>query len=70
MDDIIEKLMEKVQDIVKQKVQYKLKKYQDTTNKKPEKTQKQLNESERTSANTKVKQRRLKKEIHEIKKTT
>jgi DNA-binding protein YbaB len=41
MDKITEKLMEKLQDMVNQKVQDALKKYQDTTNKKCEKTRKQ-----------------------------
>jgi hypothetical protein len=44
MEEITEKLMEKLQDTVNQKVQDALKKFQDTTNKKLEKTQKQLNE--------------------------
>jgi hypothetical protein len=34
MDEITEKFMEKLQDLVNQKVQGALKKYQDTTNKK------------------------------------
>jgi hypothetical protein len=42
MAEITVKLMEKLQDTVKQKIQDALKKYQDTTNKK-QKTQKQLN---------------------------
>jgi hypothetical protein len=44
MEEITENLMEKLQDVVNQKVQDALKKYQDTTNKKLDKTQKQLNE--------------------------
>jgi hypothetical protein len=38
LNDIIEIVMEKLQDMVKQKVQDELKQYQDTTNKKLEKT--------------------------------
>jgi DNA-binding protein YbaB len=59
MDEITEKLMEKLQDMVNQKVQDALKKYQDTTNKKLEKTQAQLRELLKSSTNTKVKQKRL-----------
>jgi hypothetical protein len=44
MEEITEKLVEKKKDTVNHKVQYGLKKYQDTTNKRLEKTQKQLNE--------------------------
>jgi glutamyl-tRNA reductase len=45
MEEITEKLMKKLQDMVNQKIQDALKKFQDTTNKnKLEKTQKQLNE--------------------------
>jgi esterase/lipase len=44
MNEIIEIVMKNLQDIVKQKVQDELKQYQDTTNKKHVKTQKQLNE--------------------------
>jgi hypothetical protein len=65
MDEITEKLMEKLQDVVNQKVQDALKKYQDTTNKKLKKTQKQLNElRDDFNKNTKVKQKR--REIYEI----
>jgi hypothetical protein len=42
--DNTEKLMEKLQDIINQKVQDALKNYHDTTNKKLVKSQKQLNE--------------------------
>jgi hypothetical protein len=38
MEDITEKLMQKLQDTVKQNVQGALKKFQDTTNKNFEKT--------------------------------
>jgi uncharacterized protein Yka (UPF0111/DUF47 family) len=44
MDKITEKLTKKLEDMVAQKVEDALKKYWDTTNKKLEKTQKQLNE--------------------------
>jgi predicted nucleotide-binding protein (sugar kinase/HSP70/actin superfamily) len=44
MGEIIEKLIEKLQDMVNQKVQDALKKFQVTTNKKFEKTQKTLSE--------------------------
>jgi hypothetical protein len=44
VSEIIEMVMEKLQDTVKQKVQDECKQYQNTTNKKLEKTQKQLNE--------------------------
>jgi hypothetical protein len=40
MDEDTEKLMEKILDTVKQKVQDALKRFQDTTNKELEKTQK------------------------------
>jgi hypothetical protein len=63
MNKLIEILMEKLQDTVKQNKQNKLKEYQHIRNKKLEKTQKQLNNSERTSTNFKMnfkmKQRRL-----------
>jgi acyl-CoA reductase-like NAD-dependent aldehyde dehydrogenase len=44
MGEITEKLMEKLQNTVNKKVQDALKNFQDTTNEKLEKTQKQLNE--------------------------
>jgi uncharacterized spore protein YtfJ len=53
-----EKFMKKILDMVNQNVQDILKKFQDTKNKKHEKTQNQMN-SERTSTNTKMKQRTL-----------
>jgi hypothetical protein len=59
MKEITEKLMEKILDMVNQKVQDALKKSQDTKNEEHEKTQKQINEPETTSTNTKVKQRIL-----------
>jgi hypothetical protein len=43
-NELIEILMEKLQEKVKQNIQNQLKEYQDNTNKKLEKTQKQLNE--------------------------
>jgi polyhydroxyalkanoate synthesis regulator phasin len=44
MDKITEKFTEKLQDRFNEKIQNVLKKYQDTTNKKLDKTWKQLNE--------------------------
>jgi hypothetical protein len=44
MEEITEKLMEKILDSVNQKVQDTLKKFQGTKNKQHEKTQKQINE--------------------------
>jgi hypothetical protein len=44
MKEVTEKLMEKILDTVNQKVQDALMKFQDTTNKELEKTQKQLYE--------------------------
>jgi 5'-deoxynucleotidase YfbR-like HD superfamily hydrolase len=44
LQETIEKFMEKILDIVNQNVQEALKKFQDTTNKEYEKTQKQINE--------------------------
>jgi hypothetical protein len=58
LENITEKFMEKIVDIVNENVQDALKKSQDTKNKEHEKTKKQKN-SERTSTNTKVKQRTL-----------
>jgi hypothetical protein len=43
MEKVTEKLMEKILDMFNQKVQDALKKFQDTTNKELEKTQKQPN---------------------------
>jgi hypothetical protein len=40
LEEIIEKFMEKIQDVVNQNVQESLKKFQDTNNKEHEKTQK------------------------------
>jgi hypothetical protein len=54
----MEKLMEKLQEMVKQKVQEELKKHQDTTNKKKKNLRTHRNNkinSEGTSTNTKVK---------------
>jgi predicted nucleic acid-binding Zn-ribbon protein len=64
--------MEKLQDMFNQKAQDALKKYQDTTNKKPEKTQKQLNEFRKDfhKLQSETKETIKKKDIHEIKKTT
>jgi hypothetical protein len=44
MEEIIEKLMEKMLNMVDQKVQDVLNKFQDIKNKEHEKTQKQINE--------------------------
>jgi hypothetical protein len=44
VEDSTEKLMEKLKDMVKQKVHNALKKFKHTTNKKLEKTWKQLSE--------------------------
>jgi adenylate kinase family enzyme len=42
-NELFEILMEKLQDKVKENIQNQLKEYQDNTNKRVEKTQKQLN---------------------------
>jgi hypothetical protein len=44
MEEITEKIMENILDMVKQKEKYALKKFQNTKNKEHEKTQKQMNE--------------------------
>jgi hypothetical protein len=44
LEDITEKFMEKILDMVNQNVQDALEKFQDTKNKEHEKTQKQINE--------------------------
>jgi DNA anti-recombination protein RmuC len=44
MEEVTEKLTEKILDMVNQKAQGALKQFQDTTNKELEKMQKQLNE--------------------------
>jgi uncharacterized membrane-anchored protein YhcB (DUF1043 family) len=44
MEEVIEKPMEKILDMIIQKVLDAFKKFQDTTNKELEKTQKQINE--------------------------
>jgi hypothetical protein len=68
MKEITEKLMEKTLDMVNQNVQDACKKFQDSINKKPEKTQKQLNELREDFNKSKVKQRKLfkKREIGNI----
>jgi 5'-deoxynucleotidase YfbR-like HD superfamily hydrolase len=58
-EEISEKFMEKLLDMVNQDVQDTLKKFQDTKNKEHEMTQKQIKNSDRTSTNTKVKQSTL-----------
>jgi hypothetical protein len=58
LECITEKFMEKILGMASQNGQNALKKFQDTKNKEHEKTQKQRN-FERTSTNTKVKQRIL-----------
>jgi hypothetical protein len=57
--EISEKLMEKTLDMVNHNVQDALKKFQDTKNKEQEMTQEQIRDLERTTTNTKVKQRTL-----------
>jgi hypothetical protein len=54
LEEIMEKFMEKILEMVNYNVQNALKKFQDTTNKEHEKTQKQMN-SEKTSTNMKMK---------------
>jgi F0F1-type ATP synthase membrane subunit b/b' len=44
MDELMEIVIQKLKETVKHNVEDELKQYQDTTNKKLEKTQKQLNE--------------------------
>jgi hypothetical protein len=61
LEEISEKFMEKLLDMVNQNEWDALNKFQDTKNKEHEKTQKHRN-SERTSTNSKVKQRTLEKE--------
>jgi hypothetical protein len=56
--DITKKIIEKILEMVNQNVQHELMKFQDTKNEEHEMIQKQRN-SERTSTNTKVKQRTL-----------
>jgi uncharacterized protein involved in exopolysaccharide biosynthesis len=59
-EEISEKFMETLLNMVNQNVQDALKKFQDAKNKEHEMTQKQIKELERTSTNIKVKQRILK----------
>jgi polyhydroxyalkanoate synthesis regulator phasin len=59
LEDTTEKFMEKIPDMVNQNVQDVLKKFQNSKNKKYEKTQKQINELREDLTNTKVKQRTL-----------
>jgi hypothetical protein len=61
MDKFTEKLMEKLQNTVDQKVQDSLKKYQDTQIKNLREHRNNYMNSEETSTNINVKQRRLKK---------
>jgi hypothetical protein len=71
MEEITEKLMEKILHMVNRKVQDALKKFQNTTNKKPEKTQKQLNElREDFNKHQSETKDTTKTEIDEIKKIT
>jgi predicted RNA-binding protein with RPS1 domain len=58
LEEISDKFMKKILDMVKQKIQEALKKFQDTKNKEHEKTHKQLNEL-REDFNTELKQRTL-----------
>jgi cell shape-determining protein MreC len=59
LEDITKKFMEKILDMVNQNVQDVLKKFQDTKNTEHEMTQNKQRNSERTSTNTKVKQKTL-----------
>jgi hypothetical protein len=68
MDELNEILMDKLQETFKQNVQDELKQYQDVTNKKLEKTQKQLNELREDFNKYQGKTKETsKKEIHEMK---
>jgi hypothetical protein len=62
--------MEKILDMVNQKVQDTLKKYQDTTNKEHEKTQKQINKLRELQQTPKWNKDTIKREIYELKMTT
>jgi signal transduction histidine kinase len=71
MQEITEKLMENILDMVNQKVQDALKKFQDTENKENEKIQKQINElREDFSKHQSETKNIIEKEIYELKKTT
>jgi hypothetical protein len=61
MEDITEKLMEKLQAMDNQKVQHALKKFKTPQMKNVRRYRNNQVNTERTSANTKVKQRRLQK---------
>jgi DNA repair ATPase RecN len=72
MDELIEILMEKLQEMTKQNVQNELKQYQDILNKKLEKTQKQLNELREGFNKHQSERKKIikkKRERNEIKKT-
>jgi inorganic triphosphatase YgiF len=70
-EEISEKFMEKILDVVNQNIQDGLKKFQDIKNKEQEKTQKQINELRedfnKHQSETKV---TIKREIYELKITT
>jgi hypothetical protein len=71
MEETTEILTEKLCNMVNQKIQDALKKYQDIINKNLEKTQKQLNEfREDLNKHQSETKETVNKEIHEIKETT
>jgi hypothetical protein len=71
LEEITEKLMEKIIDMVNQNVQEALKKFQDTKNKKHEKTQKQISElKEDFNKHQTERKDTIRKNIYELKKTT
>jgi chromosome segregation ATPase len=71
MEEVTEKLIEKILDMVNQKVQDALKKFQDTTNKEFEKTQKQLHElKENFNKHQSETKDTIKTEIYELKMRT
>jgi hypothetical protein len=71
MEEITEKLMEKILETVNQKVQVALRKFQGTTNKELEKTQKQINElREDFNKHQSETKDTIKKEIYELNMTT
>jgi F0F1-type ATP synthase membrane subunit b/b' len=70
LEEITEKLVEKILNMVNQNVQDALKKFHDTKNKKHEKTQKQINElREDFNKHQSETKDTIKKEIYELKKT-
>jgi hypothetical protein len=70
-EEVSEKFMEKILDIVNQNVQDALKKFQDTKNKEHEMTQKQIKElKENFNKHQSETKDTIKREIHELKRTT